>query len=302
MKRVIALFLSAILLVSLSVPAFAAEPQQSNRIHAALDTPEFKSAYKDLQVVNEIIEEVPNSNICYIYHDLSDGNSISYMLKNNKVVYKAYVVTKEHKVTEYNYSKDGTCVASTNVYRSPETQYNLASNTSLTYAGQIKYSTPKDHLGTISTFYMDCSYRKEVDPVAQYNVAKQSQNKAAYASFLASLISLPLGFAHPLAGAIMALFGLGASAVGFAIPDYMLHAKKTTMHWKIKDTRAADRTYFTTDCEYIITDEEQLNEKYSDVHYYTYTDFVNKNKSMASHFQQLIYRGLYLEPVQWTIG
>ena len=39
MKRVIALFLSAILLVSLSVPAFAAEPQQSNRIHAALDTP-----------------------------------------------------------------------------------------------------------------------------------------------------------------------------------------------------------------------------------------------------------------------
>jgi len=90
MKRVIALFLSAILLVSLSVPAFAAEPQQSNRIHAALDTPEFKSAYKDLQVVNEIIEEVPNSNICYIYHDLSDGNSISYMLKNNKVVYKAY--------------------------------------------------------------------------------------------------------------------------------------------------------------------------------------------------------------------
>lgn len=66
MKRVIALFLSAILLVSLSVPAFAAEPQQSNRIHAALDTPEFKSAYKDLQVVNEIIEEVPNSNICYI--------------------------------------------------------------------------------------------------------------------------------------------------------------------------------------------------------------------------------------------
>ena len=40
------------------------------------------------------------------------------------------------------------------------------------------------------------------------------------------------------------------------------------MHWKIKDTRAADRTYFTTDCEYIITDEEQLNEKYSDVHYY----------------------------------
>ena len=47
MKRVIALFLSAILLVSLSVPAFAAEPQQSNRIHAALDTPEFKSAYKD---------------------------------------------------------------------------------------------------------------------------------------------------------------------------------------------------------------------------------------------------------------
>lgn len=34
---------------------------------------------------------------------------------------------------------------------------------------------------------MDCSYRKEVDPVAQYNVAKQSQNKAAYASFLASL-------------------------------------------------------------------------------------------------------------------
>ena len=213
-----------------------------------------------------------------------------------------YVVTKEHKVTEYNYSEDGTCVASTNVYRSPETQYNLASNTSLTYAGQIKYSTPKDHLGTISTFYMDCSYRKEVDPVAQYNVAKQSQNKAAYASFLASLISLPLGFAHPLAGAIMALFGLGASAVGFAIPDYMLHAKKTTMHWKIKDTRAADRTYFTTDCEYIITDEEQLNEKYSDVHYYTYTDFVNKNKSMASHFQQLIYRGLYLEPVQWTIG
>jgi len=205
-------------------------------------------------------------------------------------------------VTEYNYSEDGTCVASTNVYRSPETQYNLASNTSLTYAGQIKYSTPKDHLGTISTFYMDCSYRKEVDPVAQYNVAKQSQNKAAYASFLASLISLPLGFAHPLAGAIMALFGLGASAVGFAIPDYMLHAKKTTMHWKIKDTRAADRTYFTTDCEYIITDEEQLNEKYSDVHYYTYTDFVNKNKSMASHFQQLIYRGLYLEPVQWTIG
>ena len=152
MKRVIALFLSAILLVSLSVPAFAAEPQQSNRIHAALDTPEFKSAYKDLQVVNEIIEEVPNSNICYIYHDLSDGNSISYMLKNNKVVYKAYVVTKEHKVTEYNYSEDGTCVASTNVYRSPETQYNLASNTSLTYAGQIKYSTPKDHLGTISTF------------------------------------------------------------------------------------------------------------------------------------------------------
>lgn len=113
MKRVIALFLSAILLVSLSVPAFAAEPQQSNRIHAALDTPEFKSAYKDLQVVNEIIEEVPNSNICYIYHDLSDGNSISYMLKNNKVVYKAYVVTKEHKVTEYNYSEDGTCVAST---------------------------------------------------------------------------------------------------------------------------------------------------------------------------------------------
>ena len=106
MKRVIALFLSAILLVSLSVPAFAAEPQQSNRIHAALDTPEFKSAYKDLQVVNEIIEEVPNSNICYIYHDLSDGNSISYMLKNNKVVYKAYVVTKEHKVTEYNYSED----------------------------------------------------------------------------------------------------------------------------------------------------------------------------------------------------
>ena len=69
-----------------------------------------------------------------------------------------------------------------------------------------------------------------------------------------------------------------------------------------KDTRAADRTYFTTDWEYIITDEEQLNEKYSDVHYYTYTDFVNKNKSMASHFQQLIYRGLYLEPVQWTIG
>ena len=60
--------------------------------------------------------------------------------------------------------------------------------------------------------------------------------------------------------------------------------------------------YFTTDCEHIITDEEQLNEKYSDVHYYTYTDFVNKNKSMASHFQQLIYRGLYLEPVQWTIG
>ena len=56
MKRVIALFLSAILLVSLSVPALAAEPQQSNRIHAALDTPEFKSAYKDLQVVNEIIE------------------------------------------------------------------------------------------------------------------------------------------------------------------------------------------------------------------------------------------------------
>lgn len=53
----------------------------------------------------------------------------------------------------------------------------------------------------------------------------------------------------------------------------------------------------------VITDEEQLNEKYSDVqHYYTYTDFVNKNKSMASHFQQLIYRGLYLEPVQWTIG
>ena len=51
-------------------------------------------------------------------------------------------------------------------------QHNLASNTSLTYAGQIKYSTPKDHLGTISTFYMDCSYRKEVDPVAQYNVAK----------------------------------------------------------------------------------------------------------------------------------
>ena len=74
------------------------------------------------------------------------------------------------------------------------------------------------------------------------------------------------------------------------------------MHWKIKDTRAADRTSFTTDCEHIITDEEQLNEKYSDVHYYTYTDFVNKNKSMASHFQQLIYRGLYLEPVQWTIG
>lgn len=108
-------------------------------------------------------------------------------------------------MTEYNYSEDGTCVASTNVYRSPETQY-------------------------------------------------------------------------------------------------MLHAKKTTMHWKIKDTRAADRTYFTTDCEYIITDEEQLNEKYSDVNYYTYTDFVNKNKSMASHFQQLIYRGLYLEPVQWTIG
>lgn len=131
MKRVIALFLSAILLVSLSVPAFAAEPQQSNRIHAALDTPEFKSAYKDLQVVNEIIEEVPNSNICYIYHDLSDGNSISYMLKNNKVVYKAYVVTKEHKVTEYNYSEDGTCVASTNVCNGVQREHNKKLNNGL---------------------------------------------------------------------------------------------------------------------------------------------------------------------------
>ena len=57
----------------------------------------------------------------------------------------------------------------------------------------------------------------------------------------------------------MALFGLGASAVGFAIPDYMLHAKKTTMHWKIKDTRAADRTYFTTDCEYNYKKTSKLN-------------------------------------------
>ena len=84
MKRVIALFLSAILLVTLSVPAFAAEPQQSNRIHAALDTPEFKSAYKDLQVVNEIIEEVPNSNICYIYHDLSDAILLAICSKTTK--------------------------------------------------------------------------------------------------------------------------------------------------------------------------------------------------------------------------
>lgn len=302
MKKLISIFLTFVMLFTLSVPVLAAEFSSSNRAHSALNSPEFLAAYEGLQVVNEIVEEVPNNNICYIYHDLSDGNSISYMIQDNKVVYKAYVITAEKSMTEYNYSENGDCAISTTVYGSSESQVFSAVAVPLTYAGQIKYRTPLDHLGTISTYYMDCSYSKTSDPFAQYNVAKTAQNKAEYVSFIAGLIGLPLGFANPLAGAIMGAFGIGASIVGFTIPDYYLHAKKTTMRWTIQDSQAVERRFSTTACQYVITDEEQLNKTYKDTYYFEYSDFINKNRTMANYFKGLIYNGLNLEPVEWTIA
>lgn len=302
MKKMMSIFLSIVMIFTLTTQAFAVETT-SNRVRAALNAPEFLSDYEGVQVVNEVVEEVPGSDVCYIYHDLSNGNSISYMLQGGKVVYKAYVVTAENKVIEYSYSDNGNCTISTESY-SHLNQSLHASNASFTYAGQIKYRTPMEHLGTIYTYYMDCSYKKTIDYTAQYNVAKEAQNKAAYASFLAGLIGLPIGFASTLAGAILGAFGLGAGIVAFAIPDYMLDATKETVSWNIKDTKDSLRKYTFSGSKYTITDasdEKHLHQVYEDYTYFSYSDFVNENKTMADYCQTLLYNGLSLEPVEWII-
>lgn len=297
MKKLIALALIAAMILTLSVPAMAADI--GNHKLSLQSIPLFASDYEGVQVVNEVIEKVPNSNITYVYHDLSSGNSIAYMLQDNEVVYKAYVNATEHKLIEYNISNSSIESVTTEVVRPAESNIVPAASVTFTDAGQIKYRTPLDHLGTIYTKYLNCSYRREYDPTSAYNVAREAANKAAYASFLATLIGLPVGVASTLAGVIMGLFGLGASVVGFVIPEHILYATKTTMYWKLEDSVSAVDRYTYSASKYVITDEEQLDEVYQDIYYFEYSDFVAENEEMASYFKQLIYRSLSLEAVDW---
>lgn len=114
-----------------------------------------------------------------------------------------------------------------------------------------------------------------------------------------SVIGIPVGIASTLAGVIMGIFGLGASVVGFVIPDHILYATKTTMYWKLEDSVSAVDRYTYSASKYIITDEEQLDEVYQDMYYFESEDFEDENPSMASYFKQLIYRSLNLEAVDW---
>lgn len=301
MKKLISLFVTAAMMLSVSAPALAADIDSNNQVLSLLRAPLFAADYEGAQVVNEIVEKVPNSNVCYVYHDLSSGDSIAYMIQDNEVVYKAYVDAEEHKLIEYTYSNMEVDTVTTEVVRPSEPAVAVAAAASFTEAGQIKYRTPLDHLGTITTKYLNCSYRSEFDPTSAYNVAREAANKAAYASFLATLIGLPLGVASTLAGVIMGLFGLGASIAGFVIPEHILYATKTTMYWKLEDSvSSVDRFTYSAD-KFVITDEEQLDEVYQDIHYYEYADFVDENEDMAAYFKQLIYRSINLEAVEWIL-
>lgn len=301
MKKLISIILSISMILTMSVPAFAAS--QDTKIQVSLvDGPLFAADYVGVQVVGEIIEEVPNSNVSYVYHDLSNGDSISYMIQDNEVVYKAYVNAQEHVLTEYTYSDSKIMSTTTEVVRVAKPEVAATAAVTFIDAGQIKFRTPIQHLGTILTKYLNCSYRSEFDPTSAYNVAREAANKAAYASFLATLIGIPVGIASTLAGVIMGLFGLGAGVVGFIIPEHILYATKTTMYWKLEDsvTPLTDRFTFSAS-KYVITDEEQLDEVYQDIHYYEYTDFVAENEQMAAYCKQLIYPNYSLEAVEWIL-
>lgn len=300
MKKIMGLVLTIVMISNVSMPALATESSSRAQYKELLKEEEFSAHYVGTSVVNEVIEEVPNSDICFIYQDLENGNSIAYMIQAGEVVYKAYAEPANHRLTEYRFVNAVLQSTSAQVYtqNGGMTSSSRASAT-FAYAGQIKYRTPADHMGTIVTKYLDCNYREEYKGKSTYNVAKDAQNKAAYAGYLVALMGIPIGLASTVAGLVMGIFGIGTSMVGFSIPDHTLYANENIMYWTIKDSEIATNTFSYQASKYIITDEEQLHEVYEDPHYYLYSDFINENEEMAEYFKQQVYSNYNIEPVDW---
>lgn len=258
MKKFVSLILSLVVVLSVTTPAFAAQPQLTT-------------------------EEVG-----FICEDLSNGDAVFYYEIGSNRLYETYVSRATNKVIYTDY----TSMETSTLNYTPSAMPILPHNASLsyTYAGSVSYdyySTYSDEPQGSRT--LEFSYDQTTDIHDSYNVRGTWQNATTLAGILCGVFALPSAIAGELVAEIASYLGLGL-AIGspLIIPDLYVDCISIAVTWKFQDQNVPAFLEYMTGTRYDFMYDDQAHTEY-DGFYYPVISFRNRDYDFAYRAYACVY-------------
>ena len=300
MKKILSMVMAIIMCGILYIPGYAVSIGEENAFQNAKQIlVERFTPISDSDYTEKIFYSVKGDVV--ITRDYQDKKTEMFVISENKVSSYMYAdfVNLTMSRTDYINGEERTerqCLQ--------EHRNSLANSTyglrDYKYLGQVRYQY------AAGSQYNLCGARVELASTVinsdKYNLAGTYDDDVALAYFIAGILLIPFGFAHPVAAAIISSV---ASFTGYLYSiksPYYISAKTTTNNWKVIDISNSRNYDVVEGVEYIITEQGRVGDTYYDGDFWEKSAFTNRSSSFAYYIYPLLFSYTIFDIYDWNIA
>ncbi|WP_298023431.1 hypothetical protein [uncultured Dysosmobacter sp.] len=300
-KRIISLAMSIVMCISLlCIPSYAVEMVEDQAIQEAENILEKEGFFllSEAEYKKETSHSISGDIV--ITRDYVDKKSELFLIKDGTVATYVYADLENRILTRTDYIGGSVQVNTQEIRESVDQNermtrgirdYESLGRVRYRYANGSQYSLCGANVALAST----------VSNSGQYDLAGQYDDEVALAYAIVGFIGIPLGFAYPVAAAIITGVATLTGYVYSIKEPYYISAKTTTNNWKVTDTSSSSNYDVIEGVKYVITEQGRVGETYYDGDFWEKTAFTGRNESFANYIYPLLFNYVIFEIYDWSI-
>ncbi len=295
LKKLISVFLTVTILLSISIPSFATA--NTNQVDSRI-------VYTENEGI--LVSTVKlTDNVTLKTEDYANGDALVTQYDGKKIVSIAYVNRNEQIITYTKYEDSNSISTETISSPSAKSIRSVAAQSGLIQLGSIKYYYESSATYPVKgTRLMNVQYTMRSDDYSTYDLYGEWKDLAFFTGIVTSLLNLPAAIAASVVGTFLTISGIVISTGSFVVPPgSKLYSSEITYDWYLQDDTSPNTATMVRGTKYTITHPGHEGEIYYDGRFYEPTQFKNRNNTLALDFYNYLYGYSYIVTIkQWIMG
>ena len=293
MKKLVALMLSIVPAVSMSIPAFALAVPNADEFNVDSHYTRVTSISEDCGVC--VLDNSPTNFTELEFQDFENGDSSFTFRKNGVIIETCYVDRSESLITS-TLNETG----EVSNYAVPDTyDISLYSSPVYTYLGSIQYQfSNTSYVAQTGTALVWNAVTTNYS--STYNLNGKYQTIAGVASLIAGLFSFPSAIASQVAQYVLWALGISTGAASLIIPDFYVSAIEETSFWRAANSDTPSAYTYDEGSKYTITAQGYEGTVITESSYHEPLSFRAHNGALATDIFAMVWPGyIFHQVLNW---